>query len=68
MLAEIIQLEETVIADHPVGLLAYVRLKDGARIFRMVRRRQHVAQVVEQGGDDRFLVGTVAKRARRRLQ
>jgi hypothetical protein len=64
----VIALEQAVVLDHPVGALADIGLEDGRSDGAVVVGRVDVADVVQQGRDDGFLVRLVAQRPRRALQ
>src|SRR5262249_12194126 len=63
-----VALEQPVLPDHPMGVRPDKGLQDRGGVLRMVLARQHVAEVVQEPGDDEFLVPPVAMGARRGLE
>src|SRR6266851_31406 len=64
----VVALEDVMVLDDPPVLLAHVGAQDRGSEFRVILRRQHVADIVQQGADNSFGVGSIAQAARRRLQ
>lgn len=56
------------VLDDPVRRSAHVGLYHGGREIRVVLRRQHVADIVQQRRHDDLVLGAVAERAGRGLQ
>ena len=65
---EIIALEDAVVLHHPVVRIGHIGLEDCRGMLGMVRRRQLVADVMQEGANHVFLVAPVSMRARGRLQ
>ena len=61
-------LEDAVMFDDPVDSFAHVGLEDGGADLWMIIRCEGVTDIVKQGGDDVFLVASVAHRQRCGLQ
>ncbi len=64
----VVALEDAVMLDDPMGRTADVGLQQGGREVRVVLRRQHVTDIVQECCRHRLVVGAVAKGTRRGLQ
>jgi len=49
------------VLDDPPVLLAHIGAQDRGSEFCVILRRQHVADIVQQGADNSFGVGSVAQ-------
>src|SRR4030095_6994552 len=65
---EVVALEDRVLLDDPAVLLGDERLENGRGELRVVRGRERVADVVEQGAHHVFVVAPVALGARGGLE
>ena len=61
----VVALEQAVLPDHPIGSFRDVGPEDGRRHLTVVVGGQQIADVVQQGSDDHFLVGSIAVGASR---
>ena len=68
MVGVVVALEHAVVEHHPVHLFGHVRLQHRRGQLAVVVRRQFVADVVHQRGDDPIDVGAREPRPSRRLE
>ncbi len=64
----IVTLEDVVVLDNPPVLLAHIRAQDRGGEFRVILRCQQIADIVQQGADNSFPIGSIAQAAGRSLQ
>src|ERR1700722_20402938 len=64
----VIGLKQAVLLHYPRSLRPRIGANDARGDFRVVVRRHIIAHIVDERGDDEFVIGSVAQRTGRRLQ
>src|SRR5229473_7171300 len=64
----VVSLEQAMLLDDPRDLGTHIGPDDPGGNFRVVVRRQIVAYVMNERGDDEFVIRTILERTRRGLQ
>jgi hypothetical protein len=64
----VVALKQAVLLDDPRHLRAHIRPDDSRGDFRVIVRRQFIAHIVNERGDDEFVIRPIAQRPGRGLQ